>query len=460
MQEKYDLIVIGGGPGGYEAAIEAVQHGMHVALVEARDMGGTCLNRGCIPTKTLLHASQMYQEMSGSEEFGIAASHVSYDIQKMYARKEEVVLQLRKGVEMLMKTNKITVINGRAMITSTRTVYVELRTGGSSEMEADKILIATGSAPARPSIEGLTLPGVITSDEILEQPECVSKKLTIIGGGVIGVEFATIFNALGLEVTILEAMERILPTMDREISQNLNMIMKKRGVNIYPASAVVRIEQSENGLVCHFNQKGKEESVISEAVLVAIGRRANIEGLFADDISLKCERGIVVTEKFETSIPGIYAIGDVIHGGIQLAHVAAAQGKSAVAYMAGKTPDIDLTIVPSCIYTNPEIASVGITADEAKALGIRVKSGKFGMTANGKSLIEKQDRGFIKLVFDAESEVLLGAQLMCARATDLISELSVAIVNKLTIHQLSAVIRPHPTFTEGVTEAARAARIK
>lgn len=452
MNETFDLVVIGAGPGGYVAAIKAAQNGMRVALIEQREVGGTCLNRGCVPTKTLMHSAHLYREMSMCQELGISVEGVSFDIEQIYARKDAVVSQLRQGIGYLLKANKITLYEGKGSIVAPHQVAVE--TGEETLLlEGTNILIATGSVPARPPIEGLNLPGVITSDEMLEQVGTAYKKLVVIGGGVIGMEFATVFQSLGCQVTVIEAMDRILPTLDKEIAQNLSMIVKKRGVGIFPAATVERITESEGGLTCHFTQKGKEQSVEAEAVLVSIGRRANVEGLFGPDVSVECGRGILVNERMETSMPGVYAIGDVVDGGIQLAHVASAQGANAVAHMAGKAPEIDLNVVPSCIYTDPEIATVGITADQAKEQGRSVKTGKFSMAGNAKTIIEQQDRGFIKLVFDGETDVLLGAQLMCARATDLISELSTAVANGLTIHQLGKVIRPHPTFTEGVTEA-------
>jgi len=452
MQTEFDLIVIGAGPGGYVSAIRGAQEGMRVAIVENREIGGTCLNRGCIPTKTLMHAAQLYREMGDCGKFGVFAENVSYDITRIYARKEEVVSQMREGVVFLLKSNKITLFTGAAQITAPGAVSVACA-GGKTDLFARNILIATGSVPARPPIPGLELPGVITSDEILAQPGTGYRSLVIIGGGVIGVEFATIVHSLGCAVTIIEAMDRILPNLDRELSQSLSMLLKRRGVVIHTAASLEGIARTDEGLTCSFRQKGVTASVEAQSVLVAIGRRANVEGLFAGELNAEFDRGLVVNEHFETSIRGIYAVGDVIHGGIQLAHAASAQGCSAVAHMVGKPPELDLTVVPSCVYTDPEIASVGLTEAQAKERGLTVKTGKFTMAGNGKSIINGQERGFIKVVSDAESEVILGAQLMCARATDLVSELATAIVNRLTIRQLASVIRPHPTFTEGVTEA-------
>lgn len=454
MENKFDLVIIGAGPGGYVSAIKAAQCGMNVAIVERRQAGGTCLNRGCIPTKALMHATHLYREMQTSENMGIFAGSISYDIEKIYARKDEVAAQLRQGVEALLDSynGKIRLFWGNAVIHSPVSVIVS-DGNEKNALETKNILIASGSVPARPPIPGIDLAGVLTSDEMLEQSGTDYKRLTIIGGGVIGVEFATIFSSLGCEVTIIEAMNRILPLMDREISQNLSMIMKKQGVNIYTDAVVEQIEERDSGLLCRFAQKGKILETESQAVLLAVGRKADIDGLFDDGITVLTERGIVTDERCETSVPGIYAIGDVVQGSKQLAHAASAQGCNAVSVIAGMEPEIDMSVVPACVYTDPEIANAGITADQAKAMGIAVKTGKYNMTRLGRSVIESQERSFVKLVFNAETEVLLGAQLMCSRATDLIGELASAIVNKLTVNQLSAVIRPHPSFNEGITEA-------
>ena len=312
--------------------------------------------------------------------------------------------------------------------------------------EFDNAVVPVDAGHAsRPFIEGLVL-GMIVKE--------MNFDAVIIGGGVIGVEFATVYGALGCEVTIVEAMDRILPTMDKEISQNLSMILKRRGVKIFTGARVERIEQAEGGLACTFSAKGKEQAAQAEGVLVSIGRRANTEGLFAQGLDLHLERGAIpVDERFESCVKGIYAIGDVVKGNIQLAHVASAQGLHVAAVIAGEQPSTDLSLVPSCIYTNPEIASVGMTEADAKAAGIPVRTGKFIMSANGKTVIEMADRGFIKVVFDSQTNRLLGAQMMCCRATDMIGELCTAIRGGMTLEQLASVIRPHPTFNEAVTEA-------
>lgn len=452
--KEYQLIVIGAGPGGYEAAIRAAQLGLTTALVERREVGGTCLNRGCIPTKAMLHSAQLYREAANFELFGLHTENTSFDWAKVHQRKSDVVVKLRTGIEQLIKANKIDFFNNSASILGKNDVQLDQ----GEVIHGENILIATGSVPARPPISGLDLPNVVTSDELLDDPhftqsDSLAKEILIIGGGVIGVEFASVFSSFGCHVTIVEAMERILPTMDREISQSLNMVLKKRGVSIHTGAMVEKLEQDENGLVCHFTEKGKAQTVAAQQVLVAIGRRPNTQGLFADGFEVACERGRIITdENFRTSVDSIYAIGDVTSK-IQLAHMASAQGICAVHTIAGQKPPIDLRYVPGCIYTDPEIASVGITEEEAKQQGIPVKKGKFLMTGNGRSLIDEQERGFIKVLAHQETDVILGAQLMCSRATDIVAELSTAIVNGLTCAQLASVIRPHPTFCEGVTEA-------
>lgn len=452
--KEYQLIVIGAGPGGYEAAIRAAQLGLTTALIERRDVGGTCLNRGCIPTKAMLHSAQLYREAANFELFGLHTENTSFDWAKVHQRKNDVVVKLRTGIEQLIKANKIDFFNNSASILGKNDVQLDQ----GEVIRGENILIATGSVPARPPIPGLDLPNVVTSDELLDDPhftqaDSLAKEILIIGGGVIGVEFASVFSSFGCHVTIVEAMERILPTMDREISQSLNMVLKKRGVSIHTGAMVEKLEQDENGLVCHFTEKGKAQAVPAQQVLVAIGRRPNTQGLFAEGFEVACERGRIVTdENFRTSVDSIYAIGDVTSK-IQLAHMASAQGICAVHTIAGQKPPIDLRYVPGCIYTDPEIASIGITEDEAKQQGIPVKKGKFLMTGNGRSLIDEQERGFIKVLAHQETDVILGAQLMCSRATDIVAELATAIVNGLTCAQLAGVIRPHPTFCEGVTEA-------
>lgn len=447
----YDLIIIGAGPGGYEAALEAADKGMKVALIEKDKLGGTCLNRGCVPTKTLMHTADIARELKDAAKFGVNISDYAVDAAKMQERKTEVLDTLRSGIAAMMKKGKVDVIEGIGVIEGTGKVRV-----GDDVLEAKNIMIATGSKTFVPPIEGIDTPGVVTSDVLLDKADGIYEHLVIVGGGVIGMEFASLYAALGTKVTIIEALERVLAPLDKEISQNVKMIGKKRGMDIHAKAMVEKFEPATDGkVVTYYREKDELQSVESDGVLVCIGRRACTDGLFAEGVEVEMDRDkIVVNDKYETSIPGVYAIGDVI-GGIQLAHTATAEGRNAVAIMNGEEPTINMNVVPSCVYTNPEIATVGITADEAKAAGQAVITKKFIMSANGKSVLSDQERGFIKVVADAESRKILGAQMMCARATDMIGEFAIAISNELTLDDIANTIHPHPTFVEGINEAVR-----
>lgn len=447
----YDLIIIGAGPGGYEAALEAADKGMKVALIEKDKLGGTCLNRGCVPTKTLMHTADIARELKDAAKFGVNVSDYAVDAAKMQERKTEVLDTLRSGIAAMMKKGKVDVIEGIGVIEGTGKVRV-----GDDVLEAKNIMIATGSKTFVPPIEGIDTPSVVTSDVLLDKADGIYEHLVIVGGGVIGMEFASLYAALGTKVTIIEALDRVLAPLDKEISQNVKMIGKKRGMDIHAKAMVEKFEPAADGkVITYYREKDELQSVESDGVLVCIGRRACTDGLFAEGVEVEMNRDkIVVNDKYETSIPGVYAIGDVI-GGIQLAHTATAEGRNAVAIMNGEEPTINMNVVPSCVYTNPEIATVGITADEAKAAGQAVITKKFIMSANGKSVLSDQERGFIKVVADAESRKILGAQMMCARATDMIGEFAIAISNELTLDDIADTIHPHPTFVEGINEAVR-----
>lgn len=448
----YQLLIIGAGPGGYVAALHAAKRGLRTAVIENREVGGTCLNRGCIPTKTLLHSSEIIAGINGGEKFGVGAERVHFDMSAIFARKREVSAKLSGGIEGMFKAAKVDLLRGTGTVTGSGTVKF-VGEEGEKVITAERILLATGSVPARPPIPGLDLPGVLTSDELLEGCDHLYDSLVIIGGGVIGVEFATFYADLGCKVTIIEGLDRLLPNMDRELGQNLSMILKKHGVDVYTNSLVANVEKDGDALKVNFTNKDKALSVSGEAVLCAIGRRPYTEGLFADGVGVEMNgRSIRVDENYETSLPGVYAIGDV-SSKIQLAHVASAQGTDCVERMVGGKGMTDLSAVPSCIYCVPEIACVGITADEAKAAGREVVSGKYVMFSNGKTVIRDGDRAFMKVVADKATHVIVGAQFMCEHATDMISEMATAIVNGLTVEQMLKVLRPHPTFEEGVHDA-------
>lgn len=441
----YDLMIIGAGPGGYEAAIRAAQNGLSVLLFEQEALGGTCLNKGCVPTKALLHGASLYSQVKAAAVWGISAE-AALDARQMYARKDEIVGTLRGGIEQLLKQNKVTVVMAQARIEGPGRV-----SAGEETYEGKNILIATGSRPVMPLIPGLELPGVITSDDIIRQP-FEGEHLAILGGGVIGSEIASVYLSMGIEVTIIEALERVLPQMDREISQTLSMQMKRGGAQILTGKRLTEVTLGEHGLMLHL--EGLEQPISCDNLLVSVGRRAHTEGLFAPDAQLPhMERGRILTDnEGMTSIPGVYAIGDV-SSAVQLAHLASAQGLALADRLAGRPVTADLDLVPACVYTEPEIATVGIDEQTAKAQGIELKTGKYLMAGNGRTMIAGGGRSFIKLLFAAEDERLLGAQLMCERASDLIDGFTMAIANRMTVTDMLRGMRPHPSFVEGVQEA-------
>ena len=449
----YQLIVIGAGPGGYTAALRAAALGLHTAVVECREVGGTCLNRGCIPTKTLLHASQVYRDAVDGAGMGVHAAGATFNMEEIFAYKRSVSEKLRGGIHSLLKSAKVDLIEGVGRIAAPGEVDVTAADGGVTRYTAERILIATGSVNVRPPIPGLELPGVMTSDELLEGSDRLYDSLVIIGGGVIGVEFATFYRNLGCAVTLVEGMDRLLPNMDRELGQNLQQILKKQGVEVLTNAMVQSLEQTGDGLSVHLLQKGAEKTVTGEKVLCAIGRRAYWDGVFAEGMIPACRgKSLLVDENYRTSIPGVYAIGDA-SSVVQLAHVAAAQGTACVERMCGVADHVDLNVIPSCIYSTPEIAVVGVTEAEAKEQGIPAVVGKCTMFGNARTVIEDPGRCFMKLVAHAETHEILGAALMCQHASDMISQISAAMVSHQTVEDLRRVMRPHPSFEEAMTEA-------
>lgn len=461
----YDIIILGAGPGGYEAALRAAQLGAKTALVEKGEIGGTCLNRGCVPTKALLHAAELYRQAQDGTRFGVCAENLRVDLAAMYARKDEVVSRLRGGVEGLLKRAKVDILRGTGTILAPGKVQVS---GDEvAEYACRYILTATGASPARPPIPGLSL--AVSSDELLAGLPKLPGRLVIIGGGVIGAEFATFFADLGTEVTILEGLDRLLPNMDRELGQSLAASFKKRGVRVHTGAMVQRLTQTDTGISVAYAKtspasgrgggplavegSAPDEQCVGDVVLCAIGRTPDWAGLFAEGLQPRTEgRRLWADDNFETSIPGVYAIGD-LSSPVQLAHVATAQGRACVERLFGAAQTTRLDLIPGCVYTRPEIASVGLTEAAAKEQGITVKTAKALMGGNARTVILDGDRGFVKLVADADSGTLLGAQLLCERATDLIAELTTAIANGLTATQLLASMRPHPTFTEALQGA-------
>lgn len=450
----YDLVIIGAGPGGYEAAFYAHELGMKVALVERDKVGGTCLNRGCIPTKALMHSSDVYREAANGAEIGVEVTGLKANRARIGERKDEVLDQLRNGIIGLINKKKIDLITGEAKIVAEH----ELRVG-TRIVTAERIMLATGSHPFFPPIPGAELEGVIDSTELIDMGGAEIPEFVIIGGGVIGIEFATIYGDLGDHVTVIEGADRLLPVLDKEIGRSIKMTLEKKGIECHTKAPVQRIEKNGEKLAVTFLEKDKEVSVEADKVLLCVGRRPTTDGLFGDEFAARYElldaKGFIkVNEQYQTECPSVYAIGDCI-GGIQLAHVSAAEGRNCVALMTGGRATIEMGTVPSCIYTDPEIAVVGMTGDEAKEAGIDVIVKKYPMSANGKTLIAGLDRGFVKLVARADNHQLIGAHLLCGRASDLIGELSVAIGRGMMIEEVANIIHPHPSFAEAIMEAAR-----
>ena len=462
---EYDLVVLGGGTGGYVAAIRASQLGMKVAIVEKDKLGGTCLHRGCIPSKALLRSAEVYHTMTQCTEFGVEASNISVNFSKMQERKQKIVDQLHKGVQHLMKKGAITVYEGEGRIMGPSifspqagAVAVSLPNGESEILVPKFLLVATGSRPRL--LPGLVADGsyVLTSDEALKL-ENLPKSIIIVGGGVIGIEWASLLNDLGVDVQIVEFADRILPLEDTEISKEMTRLLKKRKVKIYTSAKVLpeTLATHEGYVTIQADKGGEAIDLQAEKLLVSVGRIANTENLGLDNTEVKVERGVIaVNDMFQTAEAHIYAIGDVI-GGLQLAHVASHEGIIAVEHMAGLNPGpLQYEHVPKVTYGRPEVASVGLSEQEAKDRGYSVKVGVFQFRAIGKALVYGDADGFVKLVTDADTEDLLGVHMIGPHVSDLIAEGALARVLDATPWEISHTIHPHPTLSEIMGEAALA----
>ncbi|WP_409270589.1 dihydrolipoyl dehydrogenase [Neobacillus sp. SCS-31] len=465
MAQEYDLVILGGGTGGYVAAIRASQLGLKTAIVEKGKLGGTCLHNGCIPSKALLRSAEVYATAKKSEQFGVFASEVTFDFGKVQERKESIVAQLHKGVQHLMKQGKIDVYEGMGRILGPSifspmpgTISVEMNDGSDNEMLIPKnVLLATGSRPR--SLPGLDIDGefVLSSDEALKM-ESLPASIIIVGGGVIGIEWASMLSDFGVEVTVLEYAPRIIPTEDHEVSKEMQRLMKKRGVKIVTGAKVLPETLSKGeGVSISAEVKDQLKEYKADKLLVSVGRQANIEGIGLENTDIEIEKGFIKTnEFFQTKESHIYAVGDVI-GGLQLAHVASHEGIVAVEHIAGNDPQpIDYTLVSKCIYSHPEAASVGLTEAEAKELGHKVKTGKFSFRAIGKALVFGESDGFVKIVADEETNDLLGVHMIGPHVTDMISEAGLAKVLDATPWEIAHTIHPHPTLSEAIGEAALA----
>lgn len=457
----YDLCIIGSGPGGYVAAIRAGQLGMKVAIIERYNtLGGTCLNVGCIPSKALLDSSEHYH--NAHEDFkthGIEVSGLKVNMKQMIARKNDVVDQTCKGVEFLMKKNKVDVFHGHGSFVTTNTIKITKEDGSSEQIEANKVIIATGSKPIAPASFNYDKNRVITSTEALNIDK-VPKKMVVIGGGVIGLELGSVFARLGTEVEVVEFQDTILAEMDKDCGKELQRALKKIGIKFHTKHKVVDVKGTKTKAKVTVEPKDGGESFIIEAdyCLIAIGRRAYTDNLGLENVGVTTdERGKVeVNAHLETNIPGIYAIGDVIQGAM-LAHKAEEEGVFVVESIAGQKPHIDYNLIPGVVYTWPEVSSVGITEQQAKEQGRAIKVGKFPFKALGRARASMDLEGMVKIIADKETDEILGAHLVGARAADLIMEVVALMEFRATAEDLSRICHPHPTFTEAVKEAALAA---
>ncbi len=447
MNEK-DIVVIGGGPGGYVAAIHAAHLGAKVAVVEKDRLGGTCLNRGCIPTKALVKSVGVLRETRRANDFGIEVSNIKINFQKIMARKSNVVSQLVAGVEQLMKSNKISVYRGNGCLLSPHRVKVN-----DEEIATRKIIIATGSESALLPIPGIDLPGVLTTDDILELEE-LPESLVVIGGSHMGVEFASIFNALGTKVTIVKRRPLRLEPVDEEIGRRFAQTLSRQGIEVKIGAAVKAINRHGAALKVVWNTPEGEQGVEGQMVLMATGRQPFTEGLGLLELGIKMNnRAILVNEYLETNVAGVYAIGDVL-GKNMLAHVASYEGEVAVENALGHHRQADYRAVPTVVYTYPVVASVGITESEAKDGGIPYKVSKFPFLACGRAVAMDETMGIVKLICNAENGRVLGVHIMGPHADDLIAEGTLAIQLGASAGDIAHTMHAHPTLSEAVHEAA------
>jgi dihydrolipoamide dehydrogenase len=457
---NFDLIVIGSGPGGYVAAIRASQLGLNTAIIEKESLGGICLNWGCIPTKALLKSAQVYEYINHASDYGITIGEAKADFDAMVNRSREVANGMSKGVQFLMKKNKITVINGHGEVGRGKKVIVTDDKGAKTEHQAKNIILATGAkARALPGMEidGEKVIGYRQAMSLKKQP----KKMVVIGAGAIGVEFAYFYNTIGTEVTVVEFLEQgLLPREDKDVSKELTKIYKKAGMTVLGNTAVESVETSAKGCkVTVKDRKSNETSVIEcDVVLSAVGVSTNLDNLGLEALGIKTEKGLIEVDEYgQTSVPGIYAIGDITRGPA-LAHVASAEGILAVEKIADHHPTpIDYNNIPSCTYCYPEVASVGYTEAQAKEAGYKLKVGKFPFSASGKAKASGASSGFVKVIFDEQYGEFLGAHFIGANVTEMIAEVVAARKLETTGMEIIKTIHPHPTMSEAVMEAAAAA---
>ena len=454
---KYDVIVLGSGPGGYVAAIRASQLGLKTAIVEKENLGGVCLNWGCIPTKALLKSAQVFEYLQHAEDYGLSVSSAKADFTKVIGRSRDVAGAMSKGVQFLMKKNKITVIDGYGRLIRGKKVEVTQADGKKQEVSADHIIVATGArANSLPhiKIDHKSIIGYREAMTLKKQP----KRMVVIGAGAIGVEFAYFYSTLGTEVTIVEFLEQgLLPREDKDISKELGKIFKKKGINVMGNASVESV--TKKGSTLTVSVKSRKDDSIKEIecdiVLSATGVATNIEDIGLETLGIKTDKGhILVDDYYQTNVPGIYAIGDVVPGPA-LAHVASAEGIICVEKIAGHHPaPLDYGNIPSCTYCSPEVASVGMTEADAKAAGYEIKLGKFPFSVSGKAKAAGTPEGFVKIIYDAKYGELLGAHLIGANVTEMIAEIVAARKLETTGMEMIKTVHPHPTMSEAIMEAS------
>jgi dihydrolipoamide dehydrogenase len=452
-ERQYDVTVIGGGPGGYTAAIRAAQLGMRVGLIEQEKLGGICLNWGCIPSKALLKSAELYNSFKKSHEFGITHTGLAYDFSKIIARSRGVADRVSKGVEYLMRKNKIDVVSGTAKLTGRTSIEVTKENKVTDSIKTKNIVIATGGRPRSLPGAAIDRKKIITSSEAMSLPQ-QPQSMIIIGGGAIGVEFAYFYNSFGTKVTIIEMLPSILPIEDKEITKILDASLKKSGIDILTSTKVEGVKISKSVTVTVSDKDGKKD-IDAEIALMAVGVQANVENLGLEGLGIKLERGFIAVNEFgKTNIDGIYAIGDVA-GPPLLAHVASHEGIVSIDAIAGKAKHgIDKSNIPRCTYCQPQVASIGLTEDAAIAKGYKVKVGRFPFRPLGKAMAIGESEGIVKLVFDEKFGELLGAHIIGSEATEMIAELGIAKALETTWEELANTMHAHPTLSEAVMEAA------
>ena len=455
MTEKYKLVIIGGGPGGYLAALRAGSLGLKVAVIEKDTLGGVCLNHGCIPTKVLTHGAAMNRRLKTADEFGFIINDMIFEYPRLQKKKQAVVQELVEHIDELMANKNVDVYYGEAFAESASRVVIKKTGEEDKVLETENVILATGSDEIYPPTPGIDLPGIITSKEALALEE-LPETMAVIGGGVIALEMASIFIGLGVKVTIVHRSERLLRRMDLEMVRRLATYLRKSGLEIMMNSPIEVIEKEENGYKLTVNTRKGQEIVQAESLLLAVGRKASFGGQDLDALGVEYEKaGIKVNSKMETSVPGIYAVGDATLPNYFLAHTAYHQGIVAAENIAGIEAHFDGTAVPSCLFTDPELSCVGLSEEEAKEEGLEnIKTGKFPFSANGKAATQAESEGAVKIITAGENDRVVGVHVLGPHASDLIQEGTVAIAKGLTAKEMAEMIHPHPTLCESVWEAA------